>query len=137
LFFIKAFNRMTQNDPLRILLIEDRTVAAITLECLLEDLGHTVSAIALTPPQAERALQRHADAIDLVIYDALLVGMPSLKVADLVDWYGLQGLVTSTMPEPDLRALGFNAPYLAQPFTDIAVWRALPYSKTKGDRSAA
>lgn len=128
---------MTQNDPLRILLIEDRTVAAITLECLLEDLGHSVTAIAATPPQAERALQRHADTVDLVIYDALLVGLPSLHIAELVDWYGLQGLVTSTMPEPDLRALGFTAPYLAQPFTDIGVWRALPHAKTKGDRSAA
>lgn len=128
---------MTHEHPLRILLIEDRTVAAITLECLLEDLGHSVTAVAATPPQAERALQKHANQIDLVIYDALLVGLPSLHIADLVDWYGVSGLVTSTMPEADLRALGFEAPYLAQPFTDVAILRALPQSNGIGDLSAA
>lgn len=128
---------MHHQSPLRILLIEDRTVAAITLECLLEDLGHDVVAVAATPPQAERALSRAAGHVDLVIYDALLVGLPSLNIAELVKWCDLPGLVTSTMPEPDLRALGFDAPYLAQPFTDIAVARALSAGRPLEDLSAA
>ncbi len=116
---------MNRQPPLRILLIEDHTVAAITLECLLEDLGHSVVAVAATPPQAERALSRFANQIDLVIFDALIVGLPSLRIADHVRRCDLPGLVTSTMPESDLKALGFDAPYLPQPFTDVSVARAL------------
>ena len=128
---------MHRQNLLRILLIEDRTVAAITLECLLEDLGHTVVAVAATPPQAERALLRHMGAIDLVIFDALIVGLPSLGIAEQLAERHLPHLVTSTMPEADLRALGFDAPYLAQPFTDVGVAQALSAFESMDSLSAA
>ncbi len=110
----------TQN-PLRIVLIEDRTVAAITLECLLEDLGHTVSAVAATPVQAKRALKDPKVDADLVIFDAFLIGLSSLNFAEDLKQYGLPAVITSTKPEAELRTLGFDAPYLAQPFTETAV----------------
>lgn len=116
---------MHSETPLRILLIEDRTVAAITLECLLEDMGHKVVSVAATPPQAERALARAPEEVDLVIYDAFLMGLPSLNIAEKVKWSHVAAVVTSIKPEGDLRALGFDAPYLAQPFTDVGVSRAV------------
>ena len=111
----------TQN-PLRIVLIEDRTVAAITLECLLEDLGHKVPAVAATPPQAERVLNDRRTAADLVILDAFLIGLPSLNIAEKLKQYDVPVIITSTRPEAELQALGFDEPYLVQPFaaTDVA-----------------
>ena len=105
----------TQN-PLRIVLIEDRTVAAITLECLLEDLGHTVPAVAVTSQHAERVLQDRQTAADLVILDAFLIGLPSLNLAEKLKQVDVPVIVTSTKSEAELRALGFDEPYLAQPF---------------------
>jgi len=110
----------TQN-PLRIVLIEDRTVAAITLECLLEDLGHKVSAVAATPLQAEKILKDPQTAADLVIFDAFLIGLPSLNLAETLKQFDMPIVVTSTKPEAELRALGFDGPYLAQPFTEADV----------------
>ena len=112
-------------SPLRIMLVEDRTLAAITLECLIEDLGHLVTAVAATPAGAERELRHVAPNIDLVIFDALLVGMPSLRLAETLRRHDLPAIVTSTMPEADVRALGFKERYLAQPFTDLNVGRLL------------
>lgn len=112
-------------SPLRIVLIEDWTVAAITLECLLEDMGHTVAAVAATPMQAERALKDRRTAPDLVICNAFLVGLPSLHLVESYQAQGLSVVVTSTQSEGDLQALGFDAPYLAQPFTDKTVAQVL------------
>ena len=111
----------TQN-PLRIVLIEDRTVAAITLECLLEDQGHTISAVAATLQQAEQVLKDPRTAADLVIFDAFLIGLPSLNLAETLKRFDLPVVVTSTKSEAELRALGYQEPYLAQPFVadDVA-----------------
>ena len=110
----------TQN-PLRIVLIEDRTVAAITLECLLEDLGHKVPAVAATPQHAERVLKDRRTAADLVILDAFLIGLPSLNLSERLKQFDVPVIVTSTKSEAELRALGFDEPYLAQPFTAMDV----------------
>lgn len=107
--------------PLRIVLIEDRTVAAITLECLLEDLGHKVSAVAATPLQAGRVLKDPRTAADLVIFDAFLIGLPSLNLAKKLKQFDMPVVITSTKPESELRALGFDEPYLAQPFAEADV----------------
>ena len=128
---------MLCQTPLRILVIEDRTVAAISLECMLEDLGHRVVSVAVTPPQAERALLRDAGEVDLVIYDALLVGLPSLHIAQKIRQSDLASVVTSTMPEADLRALGFESPYLPQPFTEAGVARAVAAGRRIAELSAA
>ena len=112
-------------SPLRIMLVEDRTPVAITLECLIEDLGHLVTSVAQTPAAAEKLLSHVAPNTDLVIFDALLVGMPSLRLAEHLRWHEVPGVVTSTLPEADVRALGFREPYLEQPFRDVALFQFL------------
>ena len=128
---------MDRQAPLRIMLIEDRTVAAITLECLLEDQGHQVTAFAATPVQAERVLRAAAPKLDLVILDALLIGLPSLGVAERLEQLDLPFVVTSTQPEAEVRKLGFSAPYLAQPFSDVKVRQAIGATRPCENVSAA
>ena len=128
---------MTSPNPLRIMLIEDRTVAAITLECLLEDQGHLVTAFAATPLQAERVLRSAAPKLDLVILDALLVGLPSLSVARRIESLGLPVIITSVMPEAEVRAIGFDAPYLSQPFAESEVAASIEGFRSEASVSAA
>ena len=128
---------MISQTPLRILLIEDRTVTAISLECFLEDLGHSVVAVAATGRQALETLDKFAGAVDLVIYEAFLIGFPCLDVADRVEDLRIPALVTSNLHEDDLRVLGFDAAYLAQPFTDLSVARAISDVTDAADLTAA
>ena len=114
---------MTSQKPLRIMVIEDHTVTAIILECLLEDLGHHVAEFAATPLQAERVLRQGASHLDLVILEAVLVGLPSDDLARRLKSLGLPVVVTSSLPEEDLTTLGFDVPYLAQPFSEAEVAR--------------
>lgn len=111
---------------LRFLLVEDQTVAAIALECILEDLGHSVIAAAVEPRAAERALAMHGDAIDAVILGADLVGISSLTLARHLRGRGIPCAVSSRLPEPVLRALGFTEPRLEKPFRRDGVMRLVP-----------
>ncbi|MCV6592539.1 MAG: hypothetical protein OIF48_06285 [Silicimonas sp.] len=108
---------MTPDAPLRLLLIEENTVAAITLECLLEDLGHQVIAVAATPAQADHMLKAFAPHADMVIYNAYLIGLPRPGLAERVAQSGLPSLVMSRRSAGDLQAFGFTDPYLPQPVT--------------------
>ena len=111
---------MTRPNSLRIMLIEDRTVTAINLECLLEDQGHRVTGFAATPLQAERVLRHAASELDLVILEAVLVGLPSDGLAKRLKSMGLPVVVTSGLPQEDLVALGRVGP-LERPAA-LATW---------------
>lgn len=128
---------ITSSRSLRVMLIEDRTVTAITLECLLEDQGHQVTAFAATAPQADRVLRAAAPNLDVVILDARLLGKPSLQIACQVERLGLPLIVTSTQSECDVQRLGFGASFLPQPFTEQAVATALRSLRLSGEVSAA
>ena len=71
---------LPKDVSIRFLLVEDDTVASIDLECILEELGHSVTAVAATEGRGAEQLQRNPDAIDAAILDADLVGRSPLRV---------------------------------------------------------
>ena len=109
------------HSSLRILLVKESTIDAIALECVLEDLGYRVVAVAVTLKQAEKILYEMAGAIDLVIFDALLAGMPSFALSERLHAYQLPAIVQSTMTENDVRALSFEEAYLPQFCADVDI----------------
>lgn len=122
---------------LNFLLAEDDTVAAIDLECILEDLGHRVTAVAVSPGMALRELELHADRIDAVIYSDILVGMPSHSLAHVLSRDGRPSAVVSRRPEAIVRARGFQDPYLAKPFAVRDVGRLVRGFGTAGATAVA
>ena len=104
----------TSAPSLNFLVVEDGTVASIELECILEDLGHRVAAVAVSQKFAQKALATHD--IDAVIFGATLVGRPPYALVDAVSQQGILAAVTSVHPEVFVRVLGFKMPYLAKPY---------------------
>jgi len=96
--------------------VEDDTVAAIELECILEDLGHRVAAVAVCPASAMARLEDAANQIDAVIFGAMLVRLPPYALARELEKRGIPAAVSSLYPEPFVRVLGFDVPYLAKPY---------------------
>ncbi|NNE79835.1 MAG: hypothetical protein HKN18_06130 [Silicimonas sp.] len=110
---------------LGILLVEDETVAAIDFECIAEDLGHRVVAVAVTPVQARRVMRDLGHRIDLVVFGARLIGLSSLEFAGSLARSNRAAVVTSNIAEADLRSEGFEEPCLAKPFDSAEVTRLL------------
>ena len=90
----------TSTEPIRFLLVEDDTVASINLECILEELGHTVTAVAATQRRAREALHRHMEQIDAAILDHDLVGQSSKPLADSLSRRGIPCAVASALEKP-------------------------------------
>ena len=117
---------MTHNETdthgIRFLIVEDRTVTAIELECMLEEQGHSVVAVAVVPALAERVLKQQSHCIDAVILGAEQVGITSLPMVQKLVRRGMPVVITSQKPASKLRAMGFDAPVLEKPFRpeDIA-----------------
>lgn len=112
----------TAGRPLNFLVVEDENVASIDLECLLEDLGHRVVAVAVSTPCAIRLLDEREGEIDAVIFGATLIGLPPFALARKLARTDLPVVVTSAHSEEFVRVLGFTAPYLAKPYrrADVA-----------------
>ncbi len=105
------------------LIVEDDTVASIDLECILEDLGHVVADVAVSPVFARNALRN--PEIDAVIFGATLVGLPPYSLADAVARRGLPAVVTSSHPADFVRVLGFKMPFLHKPYEPGEVARVV------------
>lgn len=101
---------------LAFLVVEDETVAAIDLECILEELGHTVVAVSIVPALAEKVLRHKAHRIDAVLLGSDQVGISSLPMAHSLMRRGIPVVITSRRPVSELRTLGFEAPVLSKPF---------------------
>ena len=113
------------NAPMRFLLVEDNTAASIDLECILEDLGHSITAVAATRDRAREQLQMNVDAIDAAILGADLVGQSSLPVADALRQRGIPCLIASELGDAALRHLGFRDEILRKPYRADGVAVAL------------
>ena len=96
------------------LIVEDDTVASIELECILEELGHGVAAVAVSPVFAQAALKDHE--IDAVIFGATLVGLPPYALAETLSKRGVPHAVSSNHSEEFTKILGFSAPFLPKPY---------------------
>lgn len=112
-----------KNGSFRFLLVEDDTVASIDLECILEDLGHSVTAVAATEGRAVEQLQRNASGIDAAILDHDLVGRSSLPVANDLRQRGIPCVIASELREQQLRLLGFDGLTIEKPYSanDVAM----------------
>ena len=104
------------DGPMRFLLVEDNTAASIDLECILEDLGHSITAVAATRDRAREQLCLNIEAIDAAILDADLVGQSSLPVANALRRRGIPCLIASELGDADLRRLGFDGLAIAKPY---------------------
>jgi DNA-binding response OmpR family regulator len=109
--------------PLNFLVVDDDNLASIELECLLEDLGHSVAAVAVSTPCAIRLLDEREGEIDAVIFGATLIGLPPFALARKLARTDLPVVVTSAHSEEFVRVLGFTAPYLPKPFRQAEVAR--------------
>ena len=114
-------------SPLRVLLVEDEALVAMTIEDMLGELGATVVA---TAGRLEDALDKAGSlAFDVAILDINLHGRPSVPVAELLRQRGLPFIVATgygdaMLPEP-LRAV----PVLAKPFQRGDLARVLAAAK--------
>lgn len=88
------------NESLRFLLIEDSTVASIDLECILEDLGHTVTAVAASRRRAREAIRKHLGAFDAAIVDSELVGRSARPLLDALGRRGIPHAVANADQKP-------------------------------------
>ena len=122
-------------SSLDILVVEDETVASIELECVLEELGHRVVDVAVSPLSAEKALRTRK--IDAVIFGATLVGLPPYALAETLEQLGLPAAVTSAHSEDFVRVLGFKAPFVAKPFARDDVARVLASFEIRDVATAA
>lgn len=113
----------SKNGSYRFLLVEDDTVASIDLECILEDLGHSVTAVAATEDRAVEQLRQNVGGIDAAILDADLVGRSSLPVANDLRQRGIPCVIASEMREQQLRLLGFEGLTIEKPYSanDVAL----------------
>ena len=114
---------ISDTPSLGFLVVEDDTVAAIDLECILEDMGHTVIAVAMSSKAAAKALEKHRAKVDAVIFGATIVGLPAFPLARSLIETGCPSVVTSAHPEEVVRALGFSEPFLAKPYVRLEAGR--------------
>lgn len=108
-------------QSLNFLIVQDSTLSAIDLECVLEDIGHRVVEVAVTPDAAHTRLQAVSHRVDAVIFDAMQVGLPAYQLAREAERLGVPAVVTSSYPETFVRVLGFQQPCLSKPYRHDAV----------------
>ena len=77
----------------RVLIVEDEAIIAMTAEDMLQELGCDVVAIASTLAEAEAAVSR--GGFDVVLLDINLNGVASLPVAAQLDAAGLPFIFTT------------------------------------------
>ena len=116
---------LPKDVSIRFLLVEDDTVASIDLECILEELGHSVTAVAATEGRAAEQLQRNPDAIDAAILDADLVGRSSLPVANDLRQRGIPCVIASETRKQQIGLMGSDGLTSRTPHTPNDVAMAL------------
>jgi CheY-like chemotaxis protein len=94
---------------LRVLLVEDEPIIAMTAEDMLEELGCTIVATATTLAGALAAVER--EAFDLALLDINLNGVESLPVADRLREAGRPFVFTT-----GYGAVARDAPLVAKPY---------------------
>ncbi|MBT8417444.1 MAG: hypothetical protein KJO42_08380 [Silicimonas sp.] len=85
---------------MRFLLIEPSTVASIDLECILEDLGHTVTAVAVSKRRARQEWRRHRGAIDAAILNAEVANVSARPLIDALNRRGISCAVANAGEKP-------------------------------------
>ncbi|KAA9005602.1 response regulator [Histidinibacterium aquaticum] len=102
-----------RRQPLRLMLIEDRTISAIDIETKIEDLGHCVVDVASHMSQAEDRLARSSGRIDGVVLNPRLVGRSASSLARSLARRGVPYVLLTDLPEDETRREGFRGPRVA------------------------
>lgn len=108
---------------MRILIVEDDALIALSIEDILTDAGHTVVGLAPSKTQAARlASQMHPDLalIDLRLAD----GMTGLDLVRDFDRSRLASIIISAMP-PEIDAAVTGHAFIAKPFTSEMLLSAI------------
>lgn len=109
---------------MRILIVEDDALIALSIEDILTEAGHTVVGLAPSKTQASRlAKQMHPDLalIDLRLAD----GMTGLDLVHDFDHARLDSIIISALPpEIDAATVAGHA-FIAKPFTSEMLLRAI------------
>jgi CheY-like chemotaxis protein len=106
---------MGENEPIRILVVEDEPAIAADLCFSVEEAGYEIGGTASSVDEALKAIEGGA-GIDGVILDANLRGVSSACVADALfarklPFFVLSGYLQRQLPEPLAQA-----PFLAKPY---------------------
>ena len=80
-------------EGVRVLIVEDEAIIAMTAEDMLEELGFVTAAVASTLAEAEAAVAR--GNFDVVLLDINLNGVESLPVAARLEAAGLPFIFTT------------------------------------------
>lgn len=107
----------------RLLVVEDQSLIAMILHDMLADLGHEVAAWARRVEDGIAVLER--ERIDGAILDADLDGASSIPLAREMDRRGIPYLVSSGHDGQFLHALGFGRCFVAKPYGQEELRRAI------------
>ncbi len=105
-----------------ILVVEDEAPVRVLVRSVLTQRGYRVIEAA-GPAEALRAVQGHAESIDLVISDVVMPGMTGPELVERLP-AGLRVLFMSGYSEPDVRQKGLMRPgaaFVEKPFTPDAL----------------
>lgn len=120
---------------MRILIVEDDALIALSIEDILTDAGHTVVGLAPSRTQASRlAQQTHPDLalIDLRLAD----GTTGMDLVHDFDGSQLDSIIISALP-PEIDARVAAHAFIAKPFTSDMLLRAIDARRHAIGRDAA
>lgn len=109
--------RHSPRDALRVMVVEDDTVQCISLEMLVEDLGHEVTAIAQHLPAAFAVLDDPTRHIDCVLLDLMLVGTSAMPLIAELKARGTPHIVITGLDQSQVESFGIDGPVLEKPFS--------------------
>lgn len=112
-------------EQLRFLVVEDETVTAIDLECMLEEMGHTVTAVAMNRGAADRILSADGNHFDAALVDANLAGKSAMPVVEILRSRHIPFAVASGYSRQHLQDLGFDEVSIEKPFRSQDVARTV------------
>ena len=101
-------------DGVRVLLVEDEAIIAMTAEDMLEELGCTVAATASNLQEAFACADAHD--FDVALLDINLNGQQSLPVAALLDQRGTPFVFTTGYGAAGSGAEYADAPLVTKPY---------------------
>lgn len=110
---------------LNVLVVEDETVLSLDIEDALEDLGHTVVAVASQVPRAIDEIERRASRLDCVVLDPELAQTSAQPVAERLARRGIPYVLITDLGERELLKRGFSAPAVTAPCQALAFDHAL------------
>ena len=114
-----------ESSGLDLLIVEDETVVSIDLETILEDLGHSVVAVAGHVPAALEAIERLDAELDGVLLDAELAGHSASVVAERLREKSIPFVIISGHAHEELRQLGFEEAQVRKPVDGAVIGAAL------------